>query len=298
MEPQSTHGNDTMLTGGQEASSSTTSTSVVGRKWGPSREATMLSNDEKRYVSTNDLGQQKGDDKNHHKFISTLRILTRTHIPIIYSKIINVHDEDIKSIMKGFEAVSACNSANRENLTAPVCVGRDSMVVVRHRLANEMILKSDAQVPRSDGFIKAHTKSDKIVQCPTLVEKIRKCERLNPESKMTSMTDFVAKSVDKDHKGHLIGLGAGVCPTLLKKAKHLLIQNEDLCDTNIELAGKVDSTSQGGSCSTSQPPSIPFQAPISALNPHLNKKCILNGFSKAKVAHGKVAFVDPAIPIH
>ncbi|KAF6157254.1 hypothetical protein GIB67_041715, partial [Kingdonia uniflora] len=47
-------------------------------------------------------------------------------------------------------------------------------------------------------------------------------------------------SVGKDCKGRLIGLGVGVCSTLLKKAKHLLIQNEDLCHTNLELAGKVD----------------------------------------------------------
>ncbi|KAF6152197.1 hypothetical protein GIB67_005307 [Kingdonia uniflora] len=328
-----------------EASSSTTS--VVGRKRGPSRGATMLPNGKKRDVSANDLGQPNRGDENHHKFISTFGVLTRTHIPIIYSKITDVPDEDIKNVMKGlekgfyfphvskmylrdrlatfwrnfnsdkyiknvkgenpvlvkannpefvpiddwhhfvdncnnatFQAASVRNSANRENLTALACVGRDSMAVIRHRL-----------------------------------EKIRKCERLNPESKTTSVTDSVAKSDDKDRKGRLIGLGAGVCPTLLKKAKHLLIQNEDLRDTNIELAGKVDvlekdlqkvkdtvnvlaSTSQGGSCSTSQPPSVPFQAPISAPNLHLNKKCMLNGFSEAKVARGEVAFVDPTTLIH
>ncbi|KAF6156472.1 hypothetical protein GIB67_011273 [Kingdonia uniflora] len=314
----------------------------------------MLPNGEKRYVSANDLGQPNTGDKNHHKFISTLGVLTRTHIPIIYSKITDVPDEDIQNVMKGlekgfyfpdvsemylrdkfatfwrnfksdkytknvkgknlalskannhefvpiddwhcfvdncnsatFQAASARNSANRENLTTPACIGRDSMVVVCGLW---------------------------FVVCYRL-EKIRKCERLNPESKTTSVTDSVSKSVDKDRKRCLIGLGAGVCPTLLKKAKHLLIQNEDLRDTNIELAGKVDalekdlqklkdivnvlaSTSQGGSCSTSQPPSVPFQAPISALNPDLNKKCILNGFNEAKVARGEVAFVDPATPIH
>ncbi|KAF6150735.1 hypothetical protein GIB67_020818 [Kingdonia uniflora] len=105
----------------------------------------------------------------------------------------------------GVKAASARNSANRENLTAPTCVGRDSMVVVRHRL-----------------------------------------------------------SVDKDRKGHLIGLGASIFPTLLKKAKHLLIQI------------------------------LSWLAP----NLHLNKKCILNGFSEAKVARGEVVFVDPATPTH
>ncbi|KAF6161306.1 hypothetical protein GIB67_009193 [Kingdonia uniflora] len=47
----------------------------------------MLPNGKKRYVSANDLGQPNRGDKNHHKFIFTLGILTRTHIPIIYSKI-------------------------------------------------------------------------------------------------------------------------------------------------------------------------------------------------------------------
>ncbi|KAF6173060.1 hypothetical protein GIB67_038870, partial [Kingdonia uniflora] len=125
-------------------------------------------------------------------------------------------------------AASARNSVNRENLMALACVGRDNMDVVRHRLVKEMNLKSDAQVPRSDGFIKAHTKSDKTIYCPTFVEKIIKCECLNPVSKPTSVTDFVAK----------------------------------------------------------------------APNLYLNKKCILNGFSKANVVCGEVAFVDPATPIH
>ncbi|KAF6174808.1 hypothetical protein GIB67_042877 [Kingdonia uniflora] len=148
-------------------------------------------------------------------------------------------------------ARSARNSVNRENLTAPAYVGRDSMVV----------------------------------------------------------------ATDKDCKGRLIGHGASDFPILPKKTKLLLIQNEDLLDTNIELADKVNvlekdlqkvkdtvnvlaSTFQGGSYSTSQPPSVPFQAPMYAPNPHLNKKCTLNGFSKAKVAHGEVAFVDPATSIH
>ncbi|KAF6140280.1 hypothetical protein GIB67_000328 [Kingdonia uniflora] len=109
--------------------------------------------------------------------------------------------------MKTLEAASARNSVNRENLTALAYVGRGSMAVVPHRLERFFF------------------------------EKIRKCERLNPESKTASVTDFVAKLVDKDRKGSLIGLGAGVCPTLLKKSKHLLIQNKDLRDINIELAG-------------------------------------------------------------
>ncbi|KAF6165646.1 hypothetical protein GIB67_008494 [Kingdonia uniflora] len=126
MDAQSTHGNDTMLTRSQEASSSTTATSAVGRKRGHSRGATMLPNGKKRYVSENDMGQPNKGDKNHHKFISTLSVLTRTHIPIIYSKITDVPDEDIKIVMKGLEAAGACNSANRENLTAPACVAETS----------------------------------------------------------------------------------------------------------------------------------------------------------------------------
>ncbi|KAF6156558.1 hypothetical protein GIB67_000023 [Kingdonia uniflora] len=37
---------------------------------------------------------------------------------------------------------------------------------------------------------------------------------------------------------------------------------------------------------------------VEAPNPHLNKKCILNGFSEAKVARGEVASIDPTTPIH
>ncbi|KAF6135082.1 hypothetical protein GIB67_040393 [Kingdonia uniflora] len=59
--------------------------------------------------------------------------------------------------MKGLEAASARNSANRKNLMIPACVGRDNMVV----------------------------------------EKIRKCECLNPESKTTSVTDFAAKDLER-----------------------------------------------------------------------------------------------------
>ncbi|KAF6134682.1 hypothetical protein GIB67_002083 [Kingdonia uniflora] len=250
-----------------EASSSTTS--VVGIKGGPSRGATMLPNGEKRDVSANDLGQP--------------------------TEITDVPDEDIKSVMKGLE----------KGFYFP----HVSEMYLRDRLATFWrIFKSDKLQVCVTVLI------DKILRHRRL-KRIRKCERLNPESKTTSMTNFVAKSVDKDRKGRLIGLGVGVCPTLLKKVKHLLIQNEDLCDTNIELAVKVDvlhkdlqkvkdtvnvlaSTSQGGSRSTSQPPSVPFQAPISAPNLHLNKKCILNGFSEAKVARGEAAFVDPVTPIH
>ncbi|KAF6170560.1 hypothetical protein GIB67_031968 [Kingdonia uniflora] len=88
-------------------------------------------------------------------------------------------------------------------------------------------------------FIKAHSKKDKTVECPVLVEKIRQCERLDLKTKTTSVDDYVAKTIDKDRKGRMIVLGVSVCLILLKKTKHLLKQNEDLRNTNLQLTNEI-----------------------------------------------------------
>ncbi|KAF6146668.1 hypothetical protein GIB67_008954 [Kingdonia uniflora] len=292
------HENETMLTGGQEASSSTTS--VVGRKRGPSRGATMLPNGEKRDVSANDLGQPNRGGKNHHKFISTLGVLTRTHIPIIYSKITDVTDEDIKNVIKGLE----------KGFYFP----HVSEMYLRDRLATFWRnFKSDKYIKNVKGKILVLTKANNpefvpiddwhhfVDNCNSAAFQTASVRKSANRENLTTPAyvgrDSMAvirhrRSVDKDRKGRLIGLGAGVCPTLLKKAKHLLIQNEDLRDTNIELAGKVDVLEKD--LQKVKDTVNVLEAP----NLHLNKKYILNGFSKVKVARGEVAFVDPTSPIH
>ncbi|KAF6148345.1 hypothetical protein GIB67_025564, partial [Kingdonia uniflora] len=67
------------------------------------------------------------------------------------------------------EAISTHNIANRSKLIAPACIGRTRLAVIRHKMAVERNLEFDALVPRSDVYIKAHTKIDNTMQNPDLV---------------------------------------------------------------------------------------------------------------------------------
>ncbi|KAF6136738.1 hypothetical protein GIB67_020060 [Kingdonia uniflora] len=268
MDAQSLHESNMMVTGGDGDSSSSPPT--VGGKRGRSCGPTMLLNGEKKFVSVNYLGQPNKGDQNHHDLVTTLGVQTRTHIPIIYADIKAVSRDNIKNIMNHLEGsfnmsdvsreylrdriiavwrnfksylhtkyvkgknptvvkagvapefvniddwctfVNYCNSAtfqdnqnsaNRKKLEASACVGRNNMAVIWHN-----------------------------------IEKIRQCERLNPKTKISSVDDSIAKTIDKDRKGRMIALGTGVCPIILKKAKHLLKQNEDLRNTNLELTDEI-----------------------------------------------------------
>ncbi|KAF6143125.1 hypothetical protein GIB67_011084 [Kingdonia uniflora] len=299
---------------------SSSSPPIVGRKRGRSRGPTMLLNGKKKFVNVNYLGQPNKGDQNHHDLVTTLGVQTRTHIPIIYADIKAVPRDNIKNIMnhlegnfdmpdvsreymrdriitvwrnfksdlhtkyvKGknptvvkagvapefvnindwrtfvdycnsvaFQALSEQNSANRKKLKAPACVGRNNMAVIRHN-----------------------------------IEKIRQCERLDSKTK-TSVDDSIAKTIDKDRKGRMIALGTGVCPIILKKTKHLLKQNEDLRNTNLELTyDRKDLKEVKDNLKLLMPP-----------NPHLNKKCTLNGVIETRVARGEVVSINPTVLIH
>ncbi|KAF6166352.1 hypothetical protein GIB67_034903 [Kingdonia uniflora] len=85
------------------------------------------------------------------------------------------------------------------------------------------------------------------------------------------MDDSVAMTIDKDRKGRMIALGAGVCPIILKKTKHLLKQNEDLRNKNLELTDECylpeALTSNVNSC-------FPYDSCMSALASLYLKICI------------------------
>ncbi|KAF6176429.1 hypothetical protein GIB67_010066 [Kingdonia uniflora] len=114
MDSQSTHESNMMVTGGDGDPSSSPPT--VGGKRGRSRGPTMLLNGEKKFVSTNYLGQPNKGDQNHHDLVTTLGVQTRIHIPIIYADIKAVPRDSIKNIMNHLEGSFDMPDVSREYL--------------------------------------------------------------------------------------------------------------------------------------------------------------------------------------
>ncbi|KAF6158216.1 hypothetical protein GIB67_015010 [Kingdonia uniflora] len=260
-------------------SSSSLSTTVC-KKRGHTRGPTLLLPDgQRRVVSVNHLGQPNNGDTNHADLVTSIGVLSRAHIPINCKTIKDVPSSDMKDIRSklndGFEMPHILEDYLRERILSfwrnfktrlyNELVKDKNPDEVKAKLDdvpdfvtpeewNEFVdyrntpefqvvernLESDALVPRSDVYIKAHTKIDDTVQNPDLVEKIRQYERENPESKTTGINDYVAKKVRKDCKGRMIGFAGGVCLTLIKKSGHLLKQNEDLRVKNVELTNRCD----------------------------------------------------------
>ncbi|KAF6159961.1 hypothetical protein GIB67_033045 [Kingdonia uniflora] len=109
-----------------------------------------------------------------------------------------------------FLAKSKRNKENQAKLIAPCTLGRTSMPITRHKLAEERSV-TDEEIGRVEVYIPAHTKKDKTIQCPDIIK------------------------FDKERKGGTRGMGVGISISLVEKVGHIVNKNEELRYNNNEL---------------------------------------------------------------
>ncbi|KAF5197252.1 hypothetical protein FRX31_013164, partial [Thalictrum thalictroides] len=181
--------------------------------------------------------------------------------------------------------------------------------------AKERNVKSDFEVGRAEVYIRAHTKKDKTVQCPEIVEKIQEIENSTPKSNPLCVNDALTQVLGKDRNGHMRGMGAGISITMVKKTSTLLKKNEVLQAENsttnlkVDMLGKelekikemilktqVNSPARFNvDLST---PTTPSKRSSQPDHPFLNKQYDLYAVGSALVGSGEVVEVDPQVIVH
>ncbi|KAF6154153.1 hypothetical protein GIB67_016405 [Kingdonia uniflora] len=117
-----------------------------------------------------------------------------------------------------FLAKSKRNKENRAKLISPCTLGRTSMPITRHKLAEERGA-TDEEIGRVELYIPAHTKKDKTIQCPDVIAII-----------------FISThKFGKERKGGTRGMGAGMSISLVEKIGRIVNENEELRSNNNEL---------------------------------------------------------------
>ncbi|KAF6159395.1 hypothetical protein GIB67_032166 [Kingdonia uniflora] len=102
------------------------------------------------------------------------------------------------------------NKENRAKLIAAHTLGRTSMPITRHKLAEERGV-TDEEIGRVEVYIPAYTKNDKTIQCPDVIK------------------------FGKERKGGTRGMGVGMSISLVEKVGHIVSENEELLSNNNEL---------------------------------------------------------------
>ncbi|XP_058102407.1 uncharacterized protein LOC131246365 [Magnolia sinica] len=92
-----------------------------------------------------------------------------------------------------FKESSVRNASNRAKQVGPSTLGRRSMAATRHEMAIKRNLTTDAEVGRTEVYIRAHTTKDNKVQFPETFEKIKLIQSSNPASRMTSVDDALTQ---------------------------------------------------------------------------------------------------------
>ncbi|KAF6138834.1 hypothetical protein GIB67_015035, partial [Kingdonia uniflora] len=94
-----------------------------------------------------------------------------------------------------FLAKSKRNKENRAKLIAPCTLGRTSMPITRHKLAEERGV-TDEEIGRVEVYISAHTKKDKTIQCPNVIVRgeLQNTMRKDPKSIRTGPNDAIAQN--------------------------------------------------------------------------------------------------------
>ncbi|KAF6158469.1 hypothetical protein GIB67_022066 [Kingdonia uniflora] len=133
-----------------------------------------------------------------------------------------------------FLAKSKRNKENRAKLIAPCTLGRTSMPITRHKLAEERGV-TDEEIGRVEVYIPAHTKKDKTIQCPDVIAEVQNTMRNGPKSIRTGPNDAIVQKFGKERKGGTRGMGAGMSISLLEKVGHIVNENEELLSNNNEL---------------------------------------------------------------
>ncbi|KAF6164990.1 hypothetical protein GIB67_005359, partial [Kingdonia uniflora] len=189
---------------------------------------------------------------------------------------------------KKFMAKSKMNKENRVKLIAPCTLGRTSMPITRHKLAEKKGV-TDEEIGRVEVYIPAHTKKDKIIQCP---EVIKFC---------------------KERKGGTRGMGAGMSISMVEKVGYIVNENEELRSNNNELKFAIEKLRKdldaltkyvGNILVISLTDNLPSQQATSSSqreqekHQHIDKECRLVGCPWRIVAHGVIVGVDPTDMCH
>ncbi|KAF6152630.1 hypothetical protein GIB67_008067, partial [Kingdonia uniflora] len=161
------------------------------------------------------------------------------HLPIIYESFKYIPNDRIALVVKGLEECYdishvAWNKENRAKLIAPCTLGRTSMPIIRHKLAEERGV-TDEEIDRVEVYIPTQTKKDKTIQCPDVIAELQNTMRKDPKSIRTGPNDAIAQKFGKERKGGTRGMGAGMSISLVEKVCHIVNENEELRFMNNEL---------------------------------------------------------------
>lgn len=80
-------------------------TSCMKKKRGPSRGPSKPTDGKKRKVSTNEYGQPNSGDENYKALVTSIGIMARTHIPIIYKDFRDVPHSFIDRVIKNLKVI-------------------------------------------------------------------------------------------------------------------------------------------------------------------------------------------------
>ncbi|KAF6165965.1 hypothetical protein GIB67_012862, partial [Kingdonia uniflora] len=206
-----------------------------------------------------------------------------------------------------FLAKSKRNKKNRAKLIAPCTLGRTSMPITRHKLAEERGV-TDEEIGRVEVYIPAHTKKDKTIQCPDVIAELQNTMRNDPKSIRTGPNDAIAQ-----RKGGTRGMGAGMSISLVEKVGHIVNENEELLSNNNELKFATEKLRKDLDALTKYVGNIPVISPTDNLpsqqatsssqreqkkHQHIDKECRLVGCPWRIVAHGVIVGVDPTHMCH
>ncbi|KAF9622446.1 hypothetical protein IFM89_031249 [Coptis chinensis] len=165
-----------------------------------------------------------------------------------------------------YQASSKRNITNRSKLRAPNTLGRRSMAVTCHLIAEERKLKSDLEVGRAEVYIRAHTKKDKTIQCPEIV------------------------TLGKDKSGRMRGMGAGISSTTMVKKTYLLLRKHEVLRAHIPNTQLPFSNTPTAGVSLRQPSQMDYLC--------VNKTRDLHIVGGLKVGSGEIVAVDPKTVVH
>ncbi|KAF6171233.1 hypothetical protein GIB67_036901 [Kingdonia uniflora] len=130
------------------------------------------------------------------------------------------------NLFQGKIAKSKKNKKNRAKLILPCTLDRISMPITRHKLVEERGV-TDEEIGRVEVYIPAHTKKDKTIQYPDVIECTTICQFIVI---FISMQKF-----GKERKGGTRGMGADISISLVEKVGHIVNENEELRSNNNEL---------------------------------------------------------------
>ncbi|KAF6144166.1 hypothetical protein GIB67_004839, partial [Kingdonia uniflora] len=165
-------------------------------------------------------------------------------------------------------AKSKRNKENRSRLIASCTLGRTSMPIIRHKLAEERGV-TDEEIGRVEVYIPAHTKKDKTIQCPDVIK------------------------FGKERKCGTQGMGVGMSISLVEKVGHIVNENEELRSTNNELKFATEKLKKDLDALVKYIGNIPVISPTDSLPSNR-----LVGCPWSIVAHGVILGVDPTDMYH